>query len=95
MTPRLLAGLDEHALHGCPPAVLAGGAHAVNLPLAADRVAVLFARHAEKRLGPEVFKAHGLVAAPEHGVALHRPHIQVIALAVLSEGADLLQTEEF
>lgn len=87
----LLAGLDEDALHGAPPGVLAGGAHAVHLALATDGVAVLFARHAQEDVGSHVFEPHRLVAPPVDAVALHRPHVQVVAFAILSKGADLLQ----
>lgn len=88
---QLLAGLDEDPLHGAPPVVLVGSAHAVHLALAADGVAVLLARHAQKDVRAHVLEAHCLVALPVVAVALHRPQVQVVALAVLSESADLLQ----
>lgn len=91
---RLLAGLDEDALHGAPPVVLVGSAHAMHLALAADGVAVLLACHAQKDVGAHVFEAHGLIALPVNAIALHRPHIQIVTLAVLSEGTDLLQTTQ-
>lgn len=89
---RLLAGLDEDAFHDAPPVVLVGRGHAVHLTLAADWVAVLLPRYTEEDVGAHVFKANGVVALPMVAVALHHPHIQVIALAVLSERADLLHT---
>lgn len=91
---RLLTGLDEDALHGTPPVVLVGRAHAVHLALAADGVAVLLPCHTQEDVGANVFKAHGLVTLPVDAFALHRPHIQVVALAMLSERADLLQTTQ-
>lgn len=87
---RLLAGLDEHALHGTPPVVLIGRPHAVNLSLAPNGVAVLLARHAQIDVGAHVLEAHGLVALPVVAVALNGPHVQVVAFAVLSKRADLL-----
>ena len=90
----LLAGLDEYTLHGAPPVVLVGRAHAVHLALAADGVAVLLPRYTQEDVSAHVFKAHGLVALPLDAVTLYRPHIQVVALAMLSERTDLLQTTQ-
>lgn len=87
---RHLAGHEEHALHGAPPVVLVGSAHAVHLALPADRVAVLLAGHAQEDVGAHVLEAHRLVALPMVAVALHRPRVQGVALAILPEGADLL-----
>lgn len=86
----LLAGLDENTLHGAPPVVLVGGAHAVHLALAANRVAILLACHAQKDIGAHVFEAHSLIALPVDTVTLHLPHIQTVTFTVLSKGADLL-----
>lgn len=86
----LLAGLDEDTLHGAPPVVLVGRAHAVHLALAADGVTVLLPRYTQEDVSAHVFEAHGLVALPMDAVTLHRPHIQVIALAMFSKRADLL-----
>lgn len=88
----LQAGHDEDALHGAPPVVLVGSGHAVHLALAADGVAELLARHAQEDARAHVLEAHHLVALPVDTVALHRPHVQVVALAVLPEGAHLLRT---
>ena len=41
-----------------------------------------------------MFEAHSLIALPVGAVALHCPHVQVVAFAVLSEGTDLLQTTQ-
>lgn len=90
MAKRLLAGLDEHALHGAPPVVLVGGSHAVDLPLAPDGVSVLLARHAQVDISAHVLEAHGLLALPVVAVTLNGPHVQVVAFAVLPKGADLL-----
>lgn len=87
----LLAGLDEDAFHGTPPVVLVGRAHAMHLALAADGVAVLFARHGQEDVGAHMFEAHSLVTLPVDAITLHHPHIQVIALTVLSKCTDLLQ----
>lgn len=88
---QFLAGLNEDTLHCTPPVVLVGGAHAMHLPLATDGVAVLFSRHTQENISAHVFEAHRLIALPMDGIALYRPHIQVIALPILSEGAYLLQ----
>lgn len=66
----------------------------MHLTLAADGVAVLLARHAQEDIGTHVFEAHGFIALPVDAVTLHHPRIQVVALAVLSEGADLLQVTQ-
>lgn len=86
----VLAGLDKHPLHGAPPVVLVGRPHAVDLSLAPDGVAVLLARHAQVDVGAHVFEAHGLLALPVVAVTLDGPHVQVVALAVLSKSADFL-----
>lgn len=94
MAQRLLAGLDEHALHGAPPVVLVGRAHAVDLPLTLDGVAVLFPRHAQVHAGARVLEADSFIALPVDAVTLHRPDVQIVALTVLPERTDLLQTRE-
>lgn len=94
MTQRLLAGLDVHTLHGAPPVVLVGSSHAVHLMLAPDGMAVLLARHAQKDIGAHMFETHRLVTLPMVAVTLHGPHVQVVAFAVLSESADLLQMKQ-
>lgn len=86
----LCARLDEHALHGAPPVVLIGGVHAMHLSLSADGVAVLFAGDAQKHVRACVFEAHCLVPVPVDAVALHRPHVQIVALAILAKSAHLL-----
>lgn len=87
---QLLAGPDKDTLHGAPPVVLVGGAHAVHLALAADGVAVLLACHTQEDVSACMFEAHGLIAFPMDAITLNCPHIQVVTLAVLSESADLL-----
>lgn len=90
MPQRLLAGLDEDALHGAPPVVLVGSAHAVHLALTTDGVAVLLPGHTQVNIGAYVFEANGFIALPVDAVTLHFPDVQVITLATLPECADLL-----
>lgn len=91
MTQQLLAGLDEDTLHGAPPVVLVGGAHAVHLTLAADGVAVLLACHAQEDVGAHMSEAYSLITLPVDAITLHHPQVQIVTLAVLSKGADLLK----
>lgn len=86
----LLAGLDEDALHGAPPVVLVGRAHTMHLTLAADGVAILLTCHTQIYVCAHVFEAHSFIALPVDALTLHRPHVQVVALAILSKSADLL-----
>ena len=45
MVQWLHVGLNEHTLHGTPPVVLVGRAHAMHLALATDGVAILLSCH--------------------------------------------------
>lgn len=87
---RLQAGLDEDPLHRAPKVVLVGGVHAVHLPLTADGVSVLLAGDAQEDVGAHVFEAHHLVPLPVVAIALNRPHVQVVPLAVLSKRTNFL-----
>lgn len=90
----VVAGLDEDSLHDLPVVVVVGRVHAVHLTLPADGVAVLLARHAQEGVGAHVLEAHGLLAVPVAAAALHRPHVQVVALAVLAERAHFLSQKK-
>lgn len=90
MPERLLTGLNKHAFHGAPQAVLAGGAHAVHLALATDRVAVLFACNAKEDICAHVFESYRLLTVPVDSITLDSPHIQIIPLSVLSKGTHFL-----
>lgn len=93
VSQRFLAGENEDTLHSLPVVVLVGSAHAVDLPLPPDGVAVLLARHAQEGIGADVFEAHRLVPLPDGVVTLHPPHVQVIPLAILTERTHLLKVD--
>lgn len=94
MAYQLLAGLNEDALHGAPPVVLVGGAHAMHLPLAADGVAILLPCHTQEDVRAHMFESHSLITLPVDTLTLHCPQVQVITLAILSKGANLLETTQ-
>lgn len=85
-----VAGLHEHSLHGLPQTVLAGAAHGVHLPLALDGSAVLLPGDGQQGVGGPVPEPDRLLALPDAAAALHRPLVQVVALALLAERAHLL-----
>lgn len=93
MMAQLCTRLDEHALHGLPVIVVVGMRQAVHLPLPTDGVVVLFPSDAEEDLGTLVLEAHGLISLPVCPTALHGPHVQVVALAVLPESTHFLGVE--
>ena len=85
-----LVGLDVDALGYSPRVLLVGIGEAGDLQLAADRSAVLIARQVQVHVCLLVLEAHGGVAAPQLAVALDRPVVALVALAVLAVGAHLL-----
>lgn len=87
---RLQAGLDEDPLHRAPKVVLVGGVHAVHLPLTADGVSVLLTGDAQEDVGAHVFETHHVVPLPVLAIALNRPHVQIVSLAILPERTDFL-----
>lgn len=94
MAQWLLARHDEHALHGAPPVVLVGGSHGVHFTLTPDGVSILLPCHAQVNAGAHVFETHVLVSLPVLAVTLHRPHVQVVPLAVVSKRTDLLWAKQ-
>lgn len=91
---RLLARLDEDALHGAPPVVLVGRSHGVHFTLTPDGVSILLPRHTQINAGAHVFETHVFVPLPVVAVTLHRPYVKVVPLAVVSERTDFLLTNK-
>lgn len=87
---RAVAGLHEHALHGLPQAVLAGAAHGVHFPLSLDGPAVLLPGDGQQCVCGPVPEPNGLLTLPHAATALHRPLVQVVALAFLAKRTHLL-----
>lgn len=69
--------------------------HAVHFSLTVDGPAVLLARHRQQSVSGRVTEPNGLIALPHGACTQNGPLVQMVTLAVLAKGTDLLNGKSF